>query len=430
MNKSFTTWADAISVYRNRSAITMIFLGFSAGLPLLLVFSTLSAWLRDYDVSRSAIGFFAWVGITYSIKVFWAPVIDHLPIPLLSKRLGKRKSWLFLAQLNIAIGLFIMAVASPSNGLMVIALASVMVAFSSATQDIVIDAYRIESADDELQGALAATYFLGYRVAMLVAGAGSLYIADITSWSMAYTVMGFLILALMFYALTIPEPPSTMLDGQLKPFTRKWFRHAVADPFVDFFKRNGKFALVLLALIGLYKLSDIVMGIMANPFYLDVGFSKSDIASISKLFGFAMTIIGSFVGGVIVVRYGVTRPLVVGAVGVAITNVLFVQLALVGPSITWLAVTISADNLFGGFAGATLLAFAASLTSRSYTATQAALFSSFMTLPGKFISGFSGVVVDAQGYAFFFAYAALLGIPAILVSIWVAKWHAKHIQAA
>lgn len=428
------SWREAAEVYLQPRVLTLFFLGFSAGLPFLLVFSTLSAWLREAEVSRTAIGFFSWVGITYSIKVFWAPVIDRLPLPLLTRALGKRRSWMLVAQCGIAGGLLIMAGLDPRGDLTVFALAAVLVAFSSATQDIAIDAFRIESAEKEVQGAMSATYIFGYRVALLVAGAGALYIAEFMSWPAAYTAMAALMGVGIGTVLLIREPDHSAngrageLEARVERFLLRnahlpqwqrrlgaWFIDAVVCPFVDFFSRNGWLALWILLLIGMYRISDITMGVMANPFYLDIGFSKAEIASVSKIFGFFMSIIGSFLGGILVMRYGIMGPLLAGGVLVAGTNLLFALLAGIGPDLTMLAVVISADNLSGGIANAVFIAYLSSLTNTAYTATQYALFSSLMTLPGKFIGGYSGVVVDVYGYVSFFVYAACVGIPAILL---------------
>ncbi|MFA0811067.1 AmpG family muropeptide MFS transporter [Microbulbifer epialgicus] len=434
MSQQQLTWGQALKAYLKPRVLTMFFLGFSAGLPLLLVFSTLTAWLRDFGVSRTAIGFFAWVGITFSIKVLWAPIIDQLRLPFFTDRLGKRRGWMLVSQVGIAIGLVGMASVNPQQSLMEVALLALWVAFCSASQDVAIDAYRIEAMDEDYQGAMAANYVFGYRVAMLIAGAGALFIADIFSWSGAYLVMAALMGVGVLTCLVIAEPDHSKVSKEADELQnewaerllgkgkhsrlKQWFIRAVVCPFVEFFKRNGRFALVLLLFIGIFRLSDIAMGIMANPFYLDLGFTKTEIAEISKLFGFFCTIIGSFLGGVLVVRYGVLRPLILGAVMVACTNLLFAQLALIGPDKAWLALVISADNISGGMANAVLVAYLSSLANKAYTATQYALFSSLMTLPGKFISGFSGMVVDAQGYAQFFIYAALMGLPAILLSIY------------
>ncbi|MEM8501294.1 MAG: AmpG family muropeptide MFS transporter [Pseudomonadota bacterium] len=408
------SWREAFAVYSHPRVIAMLFLGFSAGLPLLLVFSTLTAWLTDEGLSRTAIGFFAWVGITYSIKVIWAPVVDHVSLPVLG-RLGQRRSWILLAQLGIALGLIAMSQLQPANQLLILALLSVFVAFCSATQDIAIDAYRIEAVDTNKQGAMSATYILGYRLAMLMAGAGAFYIAEFESWNLSYLTMGLLLAMGMATTLLIREP----IERKKRHYENmlQWIEMSVAAPFKEFFQRYGRLALTILCLVGFYRLSDITMGIMANPFYLDMGYSKLDIANIGKIFGFVMTILGAGAGGVLVVRYGVYGPLLLGAVLVASTNLLFVLLSTLEPSLPWLAFVISADNLSGGLAGAAFIAYLSSMTSAKHTATQYALFSSLMTLPAKFLSGFSGVVVDAQGYAVFFSLAALFGIPAILLTM-------------
>ncbi|MGV6817850.1 MAG: AmpG family muropeptide MFS transporter [Thiotrichales bacterium] len=430
-----TSWREAFGVYTRPRVIGMIFLGFAAGLPFLLVFSTLSAWLRDEGLSRSIIGFFSWVGITYSIKVFWAPIIDRLPVPWLTRLLGRRRAWMLLAQFGIAAGLAGMAVLDPHAQLSSIALLAVLVAFSSATQDIVVDAYRIEAVDDELQGAMAATYVFGYRLALLAAGAGAFYIAEFSSWRMAYLSMAALMGVGVLTTLVIAEPEATLAkhreiakDAGLLERLQLWLRQSVLEAFGEFFKRNGWFALVILGLIAIYKISDITMGVMANPFYLDLGFSKKEIADVTKVFGFFMTIAGAGLGGVLVARYGIMRPLLLGAIMVASTNLLFALLAVSEPSLSLLALVVSADNLSGGLATAAFIAYLSSLTNQAYTATQYALFSSLMTLPAKFLGGFSGLIVDGYGYSQFFIYAAALGIPAILLVTYII-WHSR-IQAS
>jgi PAT family beta-lactamase induction signal transducer AmpG len=425
----------------------MTFLGFSAGLPFLLVFSTLTAWLTDAHVTRSAIGFFAWVGLIYSIKVFRAPIVHRIKLPGLEKLLGQRRSWIILGQAGIATGLLTMSMLDPFQSLGIVALSALLVAFSSATQDIAIDAYRIEAEDDQYQGAMSASYIFGYRIALLVAGAGALYLADYYDWRTAYLVMAGLMGVGVITVLLIDEPDHAIRKQAIASEQRvvdfllgnhhkviwlrnlqAWFIGAVVCPFVEFFERNGRFALIILLFISCFRLSDIAMGIMANPFYLDLGFSKSEIASIAKVFGFAMTITGSALCGLIVIRYGILQPLLVGAIAVASTNLLFVVLAITGPQIEWLMLVISADNLSGGFAATAFVAYLSSLTNRSYTATQYALFSSLMTLPGKFISGFSGVVVDGYGYIFFFLAAAGIGLPAILLVL-VLQRHERRLVA-
>ena len=417
----------------------MSFLGFSAGLPFLLVFSTLSAWLRDSGLALSTIGFFSWIGITYSIKVFWAPVVDRAPIFILTDRMGKRRSWMLSAQLLIALGLAGMALSDPQSQLQQLALFALLVAFGSATQDITIDAYRIEAVDKLLQGAMAASYVFGYRVALLVAGAGAFYIAAAQTWQYAYFSMACLMGIGMITTLIIAEPahPASESAGQLETeLAHKlgldkdggriarlaaWFTGAVISPFVEFFKRNGLLALLILLLISTFRLSDITMGVMANPFYLDLGFSKIEIANVTKVFGFFMTILGAGLGGIFVLRYGIYKPLLLGAILVPITNLFFVWLAVSAPDLVNLAIVISVDNLSGGFATSAFIAYLSSLTNTTYTATQYALFSSLMTLPAKIIGGFSGIVVEAAGYAYFFLYAGLLGAPALLLIIYLMK---------
>lgn len=437
-NAPSVSWRDALLIYRRKPVLVITLLGFSAGLPFLLVFSTLTAWLRDEGVTRTAIGFFAWVGLTYSIKFFWAPVVDRLRLPVLQRWLGQRRSWILLGQAGVASGLVVMSVSNPHDSLTVIALAALLVAFSSSTQDVAIDAFRIESAPDEEQGALSAGYIFGYRIALLVAGAGALYIADSSGWSSAYLSMAALLGVCALATLWADEPSHRSPDEQRRMDSEMvdqvmgrpmhlaerslWQRQllgAVICPFLEFIQRYGRFAFVVLLFIAVFRLSDIAMGVMANPFYLDMGYSKSEIASVAKLFGFVMTIAGSALCGVLVVKLGLFRPLLLGAVLVASTNLLFALLAAqeggVSPGLFWLAVVISADNLSGGIASTAFVAYLSSLTHRNYTATQYALFSSLMTLPGKFISGFSGWVVDSAGYVEFFVIAAALGLPAIVL---------------
>lgn len=433
----FTSWRSAFSIYARPRVRSMIFLGFSAGLPFLLVFSTLSAWLRDDGVERSVIGFFSWVGVTYSIKVFWAPVIDRLALPFLTELLGKRRSWMLLAQLGIVVGLVGMGSSDSHSQLQQIALFAVWVAFCSATQDVVIDAYRIESVIPEYQGAMAATYVLGYRIALLMAGAGAFYIADYTNWKVAYFVMATAMSVGLVTTLCLKEPEHEHFDqvnSCEKVSIRRqniWrrlsagFMSAVLSPFVEFFARNGRVGLLILMLIALYKMSDITMGVMANPFYLDLGFSKKDIADISKVFGFFMTIAGAAMGGVLVIRYGIMRPLLLGAVMVAATNLLFAVLAISEPNLLLLAGVISADNLSGGIATSVFIAYLSSLTSTAYTATQYALFSSLMTLPAQLLGGFSGVVVDSYGYTVFFIYASTVGLPAIMLVLLLMRYQSR-----
>ncbi|MGY0560639.1 AmpG family muropeptide MFS transporter [Luteimonas sp. A277] len=431
-------WSRAFATYGKPRMASMFALGFSAGLPFLLVFSTLTAWLTEAGVTRGAIGFFTWIGITYSIKVFWAPVVDRVPLPLLGRLLGQRRSWILLAQLVIVAGLAGMALTDPMADLVRLALFALLVAFGSATQDIAIDAWRIEAAPPAEQAAMSATYVFGYRMALLAAGAGALHMAARMDWSQVYLAMAALMGLGVLATLLSREPQVqrrtdvAFMEPAAQTFYRRnahlpaplrtaiaWVIGAVVYPFVDFFKRYGPHSLVVLLLVGTFRISDISMGAMANPFYLDLGFTKQQIANISGIYGIVMTILGGLVGGVLTVRYGLLRVLLAGAVLSAATNLLFALMALVGAEPWMLVVTISGDNFFAGLAMAVFIAWLSSLTSASYTATQYALFSSLMTLPGKFIGGFSGQVVDAVGWFNYFIYVAAIGIPAVVLCLYL-----------
>lgn len=438
--KPLHSWREALQVYAQPRVLIMLLLGFSAGLPFLLVFSTLSAWLTDANIARSTIGFFSWIGLFYSIKVLWAPLVDRLPLPILGKLFGQRRSWMLLSQCGIASGLLLLSISSPENNLQQFALCALLVAFASATQDVVIDAWRIESASTEHQAAMSASYILGYRVATLAAGAGALYLADFHDWHTAYQVMAALTLIGIITTLIMAEPahriqPETLVeDNKLahqisesfhadKTWKRitEWFATSFVIPFAEFFRRSGSSAIMILILIGSYRITDITMAVMANPFYLDLGFSKSDIASISKLFGFFLTIIGAASGGILVMRYGIMRIMLLGLILVIGSNLMFAWLAQHGPDIVALAMVISADSFAGGIASAVFVAYLSSLTNTAYTATQYALFSSIMTLFPKIIAGFSGVVVEQSGYEMFYIYSSLLSLPALVIIIYMLK---------
>ncbi|MFC3283708.1 AmpG family muropeptide MFS transporter [Litchfieldella rifensis] len=434
------SWRDAVAVYLRAPVITMLFLGFSAGLPFLLVFSTLSAWLRSDGVEIAAIGFFSWIGILYSIKFFWAPVVDRLALPIVTRLFGQRRGWMLVAQGMIATGLVVLASLDPQQNLRLVAVFSLLVAFGSATQDIAIDAFRIESAPDDVQAAMASTYIIGYRGGLLAAGAGALYVASLISWEAAYLSMAMLVGVGVITVLLRPEPKRSSLSIQLvhepkvraflrasrgKPrFLRRlgaWTTGAIICPFTDFFTRHRRKALWLLLFIAVFRISDLAMAAMANPLYIDLGFSLATIANVTNVFGIAMSISGGILGGLLVARYGIGPILVLGAIIVAITNLLFAALALNGANLPMLVMTIVGDNLANGLASTVFIAFLSSLTSRAYTATQYALFSSLMTLPGKFIGGFSGMVVAAEGYMAFFVLASVLGVPAILLAWWISR---------
>jgi MFS transporter, PAT family, beta-lactamase induction signal transducer AmpG len=432
-------WREVLRVYAEPTAMRMFFLGFAAGLPLLLVLGTLSFRLREAGIDRATIGYLSWVGLAYGFKWVWAPLVDRLPLPLLTRAFGRRRAWLLLSQAVIIGGLVAMALSEPQQGLRALTIAALVVAFASATQDIALDAYRIESAAVEKQGALAAMYQTGYRLAMIWAGAGVLWIAaraagvergyDASAWTVAYLAMAASMAVGLLVVLLSPEPAATrsaILDEPMLAAPRSrseqlaaWLQSAVVGPFADFIRRYRWHALLLLALIATYRISDVVMGIMANPFYVDMGYSKDEVAAVSKLYGVVMTLVGAFLGGALALRFGVVRILMLGAILSAASNLLFAWLTTRGHDLTGLIFVISADNLSAGIASAAFIAYLSSLTNVAYSATQYALFSSVMLLLPKFIAGFSGAFVDVHGYTAFFVSTAALGVPVLLL-VWLA----------
>jgi len=481
----------------------MGFFGFSAGIPILLIFSSLSLWLREAGVDRSAVTFFSWAALGYSFKFVWAPLVDQMPLPLLTRRLGRRRAWIVASQAAIIAAIGWMAMIDPASGgaqLNFMAMAAVFLGFSSATQDIAIDAYRIESAGEELQAMMASAYIAGYRIGMITAGAGALFLADVfgssklvynySAWQATYWIMACFMIVGMATALVIREPDTGEREvllqrpgahgrsfflflvaaggfvcwfyltregvpwlksflgqwtgqGHLAGFTveafrlaggivtalglaramvalgvvdREMVRTSYVEPVSDFFSRYGiSLAWLLLALIGLYRISDIVLGVISNLFYQDLGFSKTQIASVVKTFGLLMTIAGGFLGGFLSLRFGVMPILFTGALLSSLTNLLFVAMARTGPDLAMLYLVISADNLAGGLASAAFVAFLSSLTNIRFTAIQYAVFSSLMTLVPKVFSGYSGTIVDSTGYSAFFMLTAALGLPVLVL---------------
>ena len=417
------SWAATLKVYAEPASLRMLALGFSAGLPLLLVLGTLSFWLREAGINRTTIGYLSWVALAYAFKWMWSPLVDRMPLPLLTRALGRRRSWLLLSQLMIMGGLVGMALSDPITTLNPIIWCALAVAFGSATQDIALDAFRIESADADHQAALAATYQTGYRLAMIWAGAGALWLAARVqgqvegymqqAWQVAYLVMAASMLVGMVTVLCSREPNPAPLPPSKG--LMDWLRGALVAPFADFIRRYRWQAALVLSLIAVYRISDVVMGIMANPFYVDMGFSKDEVAAVTKVFGVVMTLLGAFVGGAMAMRWGVMRVLMLGAVLSAASNLLFAWLSTRGHDLTGLTLVVSADNLAGGIASAAFIAYLSSLTNVQYSATQYALFSSMMMLAPKWLAGFSGQFVDAYGYVHFFVGTACLGLPVLVL---------------
>ena len=402
----------------------MLFLGFAAGLPLLLVLGTLSFRLREAGIDRSTIGYLSWVGLAYAFKWVWAPLVDRLPIPYFTMRLGRRRSWLLLAQVMVILGLVGMAISDPRQTLGPVVWCALLVAVGSATQDIALDAFRIESAQPSHQAALAASYQTGYRLAMIWAGAGVLWVAAWVqgdnsagyvqeAWQTAYMVMAASMAVGLFTVLISKEPVPAALPPARN--VREWLQGALVEPFADFIKRYHWQAVLILSLIAVYRISDVVMGIMANPFYVDMGYTKAEVATVTKVYGVLMTLLGAFVGGVMALRWGVMRILMLGAILSALSNLLFAWLSGHGHDVQALILVVSADNLSSGIASAAFIAYLSSLTNIQYSATQYALLSSMMLLLPKFIAGFSGDFVNAHGYADFFNATALLGMPVLIL---------------
>ncbi len=425
------SWRETLRVYLEPASLRLFALGFAAGLPLLLVLGTLSFRLREAGIDRATIGYLSWVGLAYGFKWCWAPLVDRLPLPLLSRRLGQRRAWLLLSQCAVAAGLAGMALTDPRADLQGMVGWALLVAFASATQDIALDAFRIESAAASRQAALAASYQTGYRLAMIWAGAGVLWLAARAellpaaeagyqqgAWRSAYLVMAASMALGLLTVLLSPEPARRPVAPARDLAT--WLREALVEPFAEFLRRYGRQALLLLALIGVYRISDVVMGIMANPFYVDMGYSKDEVAAVTKVYGVIMTLAGAFAGGALALRWGVMRVLMLGALLSAVSNLLFAWLASHGHDLGALIAVVAADNLSSGIASAAFVAYLSSLTNVSYSATQYALFSSMMLLAPKWLAGFSGVFVDAHGYATFFVGTALLGLPVLLL-VWLAS---------
>lgn len=511
------SWQQAMMAYLDCRALIMLFLGFSAGMPILLIFSSLSLWLREAGVDRSVVTMFSWAALGYSFKFIWAPLIDAVPLPVLTAKMGRRRAWMLMSQIGVVLAIVLMASINPAEQslLSMMAMAAVLLGFSSATQDIVIDAYRIESAPLNMQSVLSAMYTAGYRLGMIVAGAGALYLADsfgsteavyhYPAWRNTYFIMAAVMGVGILTTLLIKEPlikepliKEPMLTtepisepinqeirqmGQTSDYVRlvavfvlsvmafimvfklsgsllpkvdsplmgfllevvhlvlalglalvtgyalvqaKLVDKQVAfatwiEPVLDFFRRYGSQAMLLLALIGLYRISDIVAGVISNVFYQDMGFSKTDIATAVKLVGVVMVIVGGFLGGILAQKMRIMRAMMVGAILACVTNLLFVLLTLHPGELMYMYVAVIFDNLAAGLASAVFIAFLSALTSIRFTAVQYAIFSSLMTLLPKVLGGYSGTIVDKMGYPFFFIFTFAIGMPILGLIYWVDK---------
>jgi len=481
----------------------MTLLGFSAGIPLYLIFSSLSLWLDQIGIEKSSITIFSWAALGYSFKFLWSPLVDSMPLFYLSNKFGQRRGWLLFTQGLIITAIAWMAFIDPALGetqLIVMAFAAVLLGLSSATQDILIDAWRIEASDKKNIAILSSLYIIGYRIGMIVSGAGTLYLAhyfgasidlyNYHAWKYSYLIMALFMLIGVFTTLFIKEPIrqqgniihskndylavllvfiliviSFIVSYQLADMFKEFFiqfvlrisphitiwenifsflrfvtaislsiivgrivyklsfinQDMIADvyikPFSNLYLRHKNNIWLLVGIISMYRISDIVMGVSANLFYQHMGFELDEIANIVKTFGLIMTLSGGLLGGYLVIKFGVMRIMLVGAILSSITNLLFMYMAETGKSILFLVVLISADNLSAGLAMAAFIGFLSLLVNRSYTAVQYAIFSSVMTLFPKILGGFSGAFVDEYGFSRFFLGSALIGVPVVILLI-------------
>lgn len=418
------------SVYAEARVISILFLGFSSGLPLALTFGTLSLWLAEEGISKTSIGLFALAGTPYTFKFLWSPLIDQMPIPRLTPWLGRRRSWILLTQVALIISIFLLGLSHPREEPFTTAILAFCTAFWSASQDIVIDAYRVEILEERQYGAGAAMVVLGYRLGMLVSGAMALYLATFFGWFITYTVMAAFMGVGIITVFLNPEPKEktdpkpliqkgkvhdllkkgSLLHGRSRQ-TMAWIETAVIAPFADFMQRDGWGVTLLFILF--YKFGDALAGVMSNPFYLELAFSKIEIANISKAFGLGSTIIGSIIGGVMVSRMGIMKPLLYCGVLQMLSNLMFVVLAQTGHSPGMLILTIAVENLSGGMGTTAFVAYLSSLCNVAYTATQYALLSSFMAFGRTLLSSFGGAIADKMDWTSFFLITTLAALPGL-----------------
>jgi MFS transporter, PAT family, beta-lactamase induction signal transducer AmpG len=415
-----TNWRDAIAAYTEPRVLQVLALGFASGLPLLLTYSTLSAWLATAGVRRAAIGTFALVGIPYSFKFVWAPLMDRIPPPL---RLGRRRGWGITIQILLMGAVLGLGLCNPKRNLPVMAALAVLVAFLSASQDIVIDAWRVESLNKDQQAPGAAMIQSGYRIAMLVSGAGGLFIAAYAGWFAAYATMAALVGVGLLVFLFGPEPAVVVATENVVAAGSGWdairhaFATAVVGPFRDFMRRP--LWLVILIAVFLYKMGEAMAGVMSTPLYISLGFTLPEIATASKIFGFFSIVTGALIGGVVTTRFGIRRALIVCGVLQSIGNLFFVLQAMGGHRIGYLALCVTAENLTGAMAGTALITWLSSLCSPAFTATQFALLSSLASLSRTVIASSGGVLSEKIGWVQFFVLTSVIGLPAVLLIAWI-----------
>jgi PAT family beta-lactamase induction signal transducer AmpG len=415
----------ASAVYRDARVIAILFLGFSSGLPLALTFGTLTFWLAEAGVDKGAIGLFALAGVAYGWKFVWAPLVDRVPLPGLTRLFGRRRGWLLLCQIVLIASILALGANDPAESLSATAVLAALVAFCSASQDIVIDAYRVEILDERQQGAGAAVIVIGYRIAMLVSGAGALFVAAWFGWFAAYATMAALILVGVATVLLSPEPKVQAKPVPAPSSATLWLRQTVVEPFAEFLRRNGwQTALVILLFIMFYKLGDALLGIMANPFYVEMGFTKEEVASVVKTFGLFATLAGGLLGGLLINARGIVASLWICGILQMVSNLLFAAQAYVGHDVPFLALTIGVENLAGGMGTAAFVAYLSSLCNVRYTATQYALLSSFMAQTRTVLASGGGVMAEHLDWISFFVITAAAASPAFLL-----LWRLSRVRA-
>ncbi len=425
-------WLASLAVYREPRLIAILLMGFSSGLPLALTGATLSLRLADLGISLTAIGLFTLVRFSYSFKFLWSPLIDRLPIPLVTARLGRRRGWALAIQAALALAILSLGLADPSTSPWSTALAAVVVAFLSASQDIVIDAYRIELLREEEQGAGAAATQWGYRFGMLASGAGALYAASFGGWSFAYGLMAALMLVGMATVWLTPEPGGIRALDPLPGASagerlQAWIGRAVVAPFVDLFRRGGNVSsgvsgfIVIVLFIVLYKFGEAIAGTMSNPLYLALGFTKVEIATVAKVYGVIATLAGVAIGGLMVLRLGIFRALLISGVLQMLSNLMYMLQVWVGHDVPMLALTIGVENLTNGMGSAAFVAYLSGLCNVAFTATQYALLSSLATMGVNVLSASGGFLADALGWTPFFLVSTALCLPGLALLLWIMR---------
>jgi PAT family beta-lactamase induction signal transducer AmpG len=413
----------SVSIYWEKRLIIVFLMGFASGLPLALSSTTLQSWLNNAGVSLTVIGLFALVGTPYTLKFLWAPLIDSVPLPIISSLLGRRRAWMIIIQIALMCAIIAVALSRPETTPLITAISAFSVAFFSASQDIVIDAYRIEILDEDQQGAGAAMTQAGYRFGSISSTAGALYLAELgIDWSLVYVFMAGLVLVGFITAMCAPIPATDRIPKAAPGSWGSRFKRDIIFPFIEFFKRNRVHtALVILAFILLYKFGDAFLGVMAYPFYFQIGFTYGEVATASAIFGKFATLVGVFAGGLVVKRYGILKSLLIGGLLQMVSNLMYSIQAAIGPDFRFFFLTITIENVSGGMGSAAFVAYLSMLCNTAYTGTQYALFTSLMMLPRTGLSASSGWIADQLGWVAFFVFSALVALPGLLLLWWIIK---------